>query len=195
MSGTTGSTEAGPLADEAFEPNVTSSEVVFEGAVWNVRRDAFDYDGSSIVREYVAHTGAVAILAVDDEGRVLVIRQYRHPIRSREWELPAGLLDVSGESGLVAAQRELAEEADLQASDWSELVAFRTTPGGSDETVTVFKATGVSATGSTFEREAEEADIEVRWVALDEIVDGVLAGRLRNSILAIGALAAAASAR
>lgn len=76
------------LADEAFEPEVTSSDVVFEGAVWNIRRDAFDYDGSTIVREYVAHTGAVAILAVDDEGRVLVIRQYRHPIRSREWELP-----------------------------------------------------------------------------------------------------------
>ncbi|KQO83091.1 MULTISPECIES: NUDIX hydrolase [unclassified Frigoribacterium] len=191
--GAGGRDSSGLLADEPFEPRVISSDVVFEGAVWNVRRDAFDYDGSTIVREYVAHTGAVAILAVDDEGRVLVIRQYRHPIRSREWELPAGLLDVDGEPELAAAQRELAEEADLVATDWRELVVFKTTPGGSDETVTVFQATGVSATETAFAREAEEADIEVRWVALDDIVSGVLAGRLRNSILAIAALAAHAS--
>jgi len=184
---------SGRLSDDPYEATVTSSEVVFEGAVWDVRRDVLDYDGTSITREYVAHTGAVAVLAVDDDERVLVIKQYRHPIRSRDWELPAGLLDQPGESLLAAAQRELAEEADLEATTWDELVAFHTSPGGNDETVTVFRATGVRATAEAFAREAEEADIEVRWVALDEVVEGVLAGRLQNSILAIAALAAAAS--
>jgi ADP-ribose pyrophosphatase len=191
----TGPTAGGPapLADEPASPTVTSSEVVFEGAVWDVRRDTVDYNGSPMVREYVAHTGAVAVLAVDDDERVLVIKQYRHPIRSRDWELPAGLLDAEGEGELDAAKRELAEEADLQATSWDELVSFHTTPGGNDEMVTVYRATGVSATAAAFERSDEEADIEKRWVSLDEIVEGVLAGRLHNSILSIAALAAVVS--
>jgi len=181
------------LADESATPTVTSSETVFEGAVWNVVRDTVDYNGSPMVREYVAHTGAVAVLAVDDDDRVLVIKQYRHPIRSRDWELPAGLLDAEGESKLDAAKRELMEEVDLEATTWDELVSFHTSPGGNDELVTVYRATGVSATASAFDRSDEEADIEKRWVSLDEIVEGVLAGRLHNSILSIAALAAVAA--
>jgi ADP-ribose pyrophosphatase len=183
------------LRDEPADPTVTSSETVFEGAVWNVVRDVVDYNGSPMTREYVAHTGAVAVLAVDEHDRVLVIKQYRHPIRTRDWELPAGLLDAEGESKLDAAKRELAEEADLEATDWDELVSFHTTPGGNDEMVTVYRATGVTATAAAFDRTDEEADIEKRWVALDEIVDGVLAGRLHNSILSIAALAATVAAR
>jgi 8-oxo-dGTP pyrophosphatase MutT (NUDIX family) len=131
----------------------------------------------------------------NDEGKVLVIKQYRHPVRSRDWELPAGLLDIEGEEPLAAAKRELAEEADLEADHWEPLVTFNTTPGGSNEKLFVFHATGVRATEQPFEREAEEADIEVRWVELDDIVDGVLAGRLHNSILSIAALALAAKHR
>lgn len=179
------------LSDDDFDVTIVSSDIVFTGAVWNIRRDRFEYgdDGSTIVREYVDHTGAVAILVQDDEGRVLVIKQYRHPVRSRDWELPAGLLDQAGEEPLAAAKRELAEEADLEADTWEHLVSFNTTPGGSDEKLVVFHATGIRATAEAFAREAEEADIEVRWVALDDIVDGVLAGRLHNSILSIAALA------
>lgn len=177
------------LHDDDLDVTITSSEVPFEGAVWNIRRDAFDYNGSTIRREYVDHTGAVAVLVQDAEGRVLIIKQYRHPVRSRDWELPAGLLDIPGEEPVVAAKRELAEEADLEASAWNPLVTFNTTPGGSNERLVVFHATGASATTSTFDREAEEADIEKRWVPLADIVDGVLAGRLHNSILAIAALA------
>ncbi len=185
----------GLLRDDPTEVNVTSSEVVFTGAVWNIVRDAFDYGGSSIRREYVDHTGAVAILVQDARGRVLLIKQYRHPIRARDWELPAGLLDIPGEETLVAAKRELAEEADLEASTWEHLVTFNTTPGGSDEKLVVFHATGVRATAEAFAREAEEADIEVRWVPLDEIVEAILDGRLHNSILCIAALALHAKQR
>ncbi|GAA4264396.1 NUDIX hydrolase [Frondihabitans peucedani] len=177
------------LQDDDFDVEITSSETVYRGAVWNIKREEFRYGDSTIAREFVDHTGAVAVLVQDDEGRILLIKQYRHPVHSRDWELPAGLLDVDGEPPLEAAKRELGEEADLEASKWQPLVAFNSTPGGSNERLFVFHATGVTDTESAFEREAEEADIEKRWVALDEVVLGVLEGRLHNSILSISALA------
>lgn len=179
------------LRDEPFDPEVLSSEVAFEGVVWNVRDDRVRYGDGEIRRQYVAHTGAVAILALDDDGRVLLIQQYRHPIRHRDWELPAGLLDVAGEEPVEAARRELAEEADLVATHWEPLVSSWTTPGGNDEAIRIFLATGISAADSAHAREDEEADIRVEWVPLDAAVRAVLEGRMRNGILSIGVLAAA----
>ncbi|MGK3947156.1 NUDIX domain-containing protein [Microbacterium sp. K2] len=179
------------LRDEPSEPEVLQSDLAYEGAVWNVRDDRVRYGDGEIRRQYVAHTGAVAILALDDEGRVLLIQQYRHPIRHRDWELPAGLLDVAGEEPLEAARRELAEEADLVAAHWEPLVSTWTTPGGNDELIHVFLATGVSAAQNAHAREDEEADIRVEWVPLDAAVSAVLDGRMRNGILGIGVLAAA----
>lgn len=178
------------LRDEPFEAESVSSEVVFEGAVWDVRRDRFRLEDGEHAREYVDHTGAVAVLALDDRERVLLIQQYRRPVRLRDWELPAGLLDVDGEAPLAAAQRELAEEADLVAEDWALLSEFMTSPGGSNEALRVYLARGVSAAPRTFERTAEEAGIVLRWVPLDEAVDAVLARDLQNSILAIAVLSA-----
>lgn len=182
---------AEPLRDEPFEPEVLSTDLVYEGYVWDVRSDRVRYGDGEIVRQYVAHPGAVAILALDDEGRVLLIQQYRHPIRHRDWELPAGLLDIAGEEPLAAARRELAEEADLVADHWEPLVSSWTTPGGNDELIRVFLATGLSAAETAHDREDEEADIRVAWVPLEEAVAGVLEGRLHNGILSIGVLAAA----
>jgi len=181
---------ASGIADEPFEPEILESELVYSGRVWDVRSDRVAYGDGEIVREYVAHTGAVAVLALDDEDRVLLIQQYRHPIRHRDWELPAGLLDIEGEDPLVAAQRELAEETDLVASDWRLLTSSWTTPGGNSEMIRIYLATGIEAAPAAFEREDEEADIRVEWVALSDAVDGVLDGRLRNGILTIGVLAA-----
>lgn len=179
------------LRDEPFEPEVLQSDRVYKGWVWDVRSDRVRYGDGEIVREYVAHTGAVAILALDDEDRVLLIQQYRHPIRHRDWELPAGLLDVDGEAPLDAARRELAEEADLVAAHWEPLVSSWTTPGGNDEMIHIFLATGVAAAPSAHDREDEEADIRVEWVPLADAVDAVLGGRMHNGILTIGVLAAA----
>ncbi|WP_394195476.1 NUDIX domain-containing protein [Microbacterium foliorum] len=179
------------LRDEPFQPEVLQSDLVYEGAVWNVRDDRVRYGDGEIRRQYVAHTGAVAILALDDQGRVLLIQQYRHPIRHRDWELPAGLLDMPGEEPLAAAQRELAEEADLVAAHWEPLVSSWTTPGGNDEVIHVFLASGVSAANEAHARVDEEADIRVEWVPLDAAVAAVLDGRMRNGILSIGVLAAA----
>ncbi|AZS40065.1 NUDIX hydrolase [Microbacterium oxydans] len=178
------------LRDEPFEPEVLHSDLVYRGRVWDVRSDRVRYGDGEIVRQYVDHTGAVAIVALDDEGRVLLIQQYRHPIRHRDWELPAGLLDVEGEEPLAAARRELAEEADLVAERWEPLVSSWTTPGGNDEIIHVFLATGVSSADAAHDREDEEADIRVAWVPLSDAVSAVLEGRMRNGILAIGVLAA-----
>jgi 8-oxo-dGTP pyrophosphatase MutT (NUDIX family) len=179
-----------PLVDEPLSPRIISTSLDFEGRVWNVRRDVFEYNGHELTRDYVDHTGAVAVLVLDEQRRVLLIQQYRHPIRERDWEIPAGLLDIEGEDPLVAAKRELGEEVDLTASEWSHLVTFHSSPGGSNELITVFLAQGISATEASYDRTEEEADIVVRWVPLEDAVAGVLAQDLKNSILAIAVLAA-----
>lgn len=184
--------DALPLSDEPVEAEVLSSETVYTGNVWNIEKDRFLLEGTEITREYMAHTGAVAILALDERDRMLLIKQYRHPIRMREWELPAGLLDVAGESPVLAAQRELAEEADLVAETWHLLCEFTTTAGGSNEAIRVFLARGVSAAPEVHARTDEEAGIEVRWVPIEEVVDAVLDRRIQNAILAIATMTAQA---
>ena len=186
---------ADELRDEPVDVEVTASETVYEGRVWDVRNDTFRYNGDDLVRQYVDHPGAAAIVALDDDDRVLLIQQYRHPIRHRDWEIPAGLLDVEGESPLETAQRELIEEADLHADDWQPLVSIFTTPGGNDEVVHLFLARGLRPVGEAHAREAEEADIRIEWVPLADAVSGVLDGRLRNGILSVGLLAAAEKLR
>jgi 8-oxo-dGTP pyrophosphatase MutT (NUDIX family) len=185
------------LRDEPIELEVVSSDVVYDGMVWDVRSDTVRYgDGEGeIVRQYLDHPGASAIVAVDEDDRVLLIQQYRHPIRHRDWEIPAGLLDVPGESPLETARRELAEEVDLVAAQWEPLLSVFPTPGGSDEVVHVFLARGLTAVGHAHAREAEEADIRIEWVPLTDAVAGVLEGRLRNGILATSVLAAAETLR
>jgi ADP-ribose pyrophosphatase len=180
----------GALRDDPISPEVTGSERVFAGRVWDIRRETFLLDGAEIARDFVDHTGAVAVLALDERDRVLLIKQYRHPVRLRDWELPAGLLDVEHEDPLLAAQRELAEETDLVAETWNLLTEFMTSPGGSNEVLRVYLARGVSAAPVVHERTEEEAGIELRWVPLDEAVDAVLARDVQNSILAIAVLAA-----
>jgi 8-oxo-dGTP pyrophosphatase MutT (NUDIX family) len=182
--------DARGLRDEPFQSEIIASDLVYEGRVWDVRSDTIRYGDGEIVRQYVDHPGASAIVALDADERVLLIQQYRHPIRHRDWEIPAGLLDIDGESPLETAQRELMEEADLVASEWEPLVSVFTTPGGNDEVVHLFLATGLSPVGHAHAREAEEADIRIEWMPLTDAVTGVLEGRLRNGILATGVLAA-----
>jgi len=180
------------LRDDLVDLPITASDVVFEGKVWNIRREDFTLDGNTITRDFLDHTGAVAVLALDERGRVLLIKQYRHAVRTRDWELPAGLLDITGEAPLLGAQRELAEEVDLVAESWDLLCEYMTSPGGSNEVIRVYLARGVSAAAEVFARTEEEAGIEVRWVPLDQVVDAVLARDLQNSILSIAVLSAQA---
>lgn len=183
------------LRDEPVDAEVIESDLVYEGRVWDVRSDTVRYGDGEIVRQYVAHPGAVAVVALDDDDRVALIQQYRHPIRHRDWEIPAGLLDVAGEPPIDTARRELAEEVDLVAASIQPLLSIFTTPGGNDETVHIFLARDLSPAPHAHAREQEEADIRLEWMPLSDAVDAVLAGRMRNGILAAGVLAAAERAR
>jgi len=179
-----------PFADERFEPEVLEHRRAFTGRVWDVVSESFPYHDETLHRDYVDHPGAVAVAALDEADRLCCIRQYRHPVRAREWELPAGLLDVDGEPPLEAARRELAEEVDLTAASWHLLADFMTSPGGSDEAVRVFLARDLAPAASDYVRRGEERDLLLRWVPLEEAVEAVREGRVQNAIIQIAVLAA-----
>ena len=182
--------------DEAAGRPVVEHAVLHHGKVFDVVADRVDLGGAAaVLREFTVHPGAVAVIALDDEDRVLLQSQYRHPVRRELWEPPAGLLDVPGEPEVEAARRELAEEADLVAARWWRLASFFTSPGGSDEHITVFLARDLSPVPaeSRFVREDEEVGMVPVWVPLDEAVAGVLDGSLRSPTAMVGVLAAAAA--
>jgi len=181
------------LMDQPANVEIVDESIVFTGRVWNIRHETFRYNHETLGRDFVAHTGAVAVLVIDNEDRILAIRQYRHPVRLREWEIPAGLLDIEGEDPLEAAKRELAEEADLIAEEWSVLSDYATSPGGSNEIIRIFVARGLHAIEQAFERTGEEADIEIRWVSLDDAYEAALTHRITNSVILIAVLTAHAS--
>ncbi|PJE94848.1 ADP-ribose pyrophosphatase [Streptomyces carminius] len=185
----------GRLRDTPVQWKVVSSETPFTGNKTSVRTDRVVMpDGSAATRDYQVHPGSVAVLALDERDRVLVLNQYRHPVRHKLWEIPAGLLDVPGENPLAAARRELYEEAHVKAGDWRVLVDLYSSPGGTDEAIRIFLARGLSeADGERFAAEEEEADMEVARVPLADLVRGVLAGDLHNNCLASGVLALSAA--
>jgi 8-oxo-dGTP pyrophosphatase MutT (NUDIX family) len=143
-------------------------------------------------REVVSHPGAVAILALDDDDRVVMVNQYRHPVGRRLDELPAGLLDVAGESALEGAKRELFEEAALRAEHWEVLVDLYPSPGMSDESIRIFLARGLSEVGADdrFSPEHEELTMTVSRVPLAEAAERALSGELTNAAAVAGVLAA-----
>jgi ADP-ribose pyrophosphatase len=177
-------------ADSPAEWRITETETPFTGAKTGVRSDRVVMpDGSTARRDYQTHPGSVAVLALDDQDRVILVRQYRHPVRQKLWEIPAGLLDMPGENPLAAAQRELQEEAHVKAEDWRVLTDVYTSPGGTDEAVRIFLARGVAESAGDFVAEAEEADMQLDRAPVDELLAGVLAGRLHNNCLVLGVLA------
>ena len=182
------------MADAApHDYRVLDSETVFDGHVISLRRDTVAMPGGGdSVREVVAHPGAVAVVAVDDEGRVVLLRQYRHPVGRYLWELPAGLRDSDGEPPLETAKRELAEEVLLAADRWSLLTTTYSSPGFSDELVLVYLAEGLSAVDRPegFTVEHEELDLTVERVPLADAVRRVLTGEIRSPSAVVGLLAA-----
>jgi len=170
---------------------ILGSEVVFEGKIWDVARESFDYNGTQLVREFVVHPGAVAVVALNEANEILLINQYRHPVREYLWELPAGLLDIPGESKVEAAKRELLEETGFIAQDWAELIEFHTTPGGNSETIAIFLARNLRHQGHDLELEGEEVDMPISWIPLSEALASVLSSDMRSPSAAVGIMAAA----
>lgn len=169
---------------------VLSSDLVYEGRVIAVRKDVVSMPGdTSSQRDVVVHPGAVGVVALDDRGRVLLVTQYRHPVRRRLEELPAGLLDVDGEPALEAAQRELREEAGLAAHTWHVLADTLTSPGMTDEAIRIYLARDVHVVDRDLQ-EHEEIDLTIEWVELESAVRRVLAGDIENAMCVVGLLAA-----
>jgi 8-oxo-dGDP phosphatase len=178
--------------DPATDYPVLTSTTAFTGKIIDVRVEEIRMsDGSVAKREIVGHQGAVAIVALDDQGNVVLVNQYRPAVRARLDELPAGLLDVEGEEPLHAAQRELVEEARLAADEWHVLVDLYSSPGMTDEAVRVFLARGLQSVTTDFDADGEELTLTVSREPLAEAVRRVMAGSITNASAVAGILAAA----
>lgn len=192
----TDETWRGEILDVSDPAQLLDSVERYDGSIWDVRTDRVRLPGGAVVeRDVVHHPGAVGILALDRDDRVLLIRQYRQPVGGYLFELPAGLRDVAEEHPLATAQRELAEEAGLMAARWDVLVDFYNSPGGSTEAFRCFLARELSDIDGGRPRtgEAEEHHLPQAWVPLVDAVDMVLEGRLHNPTSVAGVLAAAAA--
>lgn len=179
--------------DSPAQQTVDESVVHHQARLFTLVEEEFRFGAAAqpLRRAYFKHLGAVAVLPVDEQDRVLLIQQYRHPVRMRLWEVPAGLLDVDGEPMLETAVRELREEADLQAETWHTLVDYYTSPGASDEGIRVYLAQHLSPVpeAELHTREGEEAEISPVWVPLPEAVTAVLSGRIHNPSAVVAILA------
>jgi ADP-ribose pyrophosphatase len=173
---------------------VRATEQRFAGRIFTVVTDEVTMPGGGTAhRDIVRHVGAVGVVAIDPDDRVLLIRQYRHAVGRPLWELPAGLMDVSGEDLSATARRELAEEADIVAGRLDLLVDVHTSPGFSDELVRVFLARELTPVPDEqrHTRQEEEAEIEVSWHDLDAAVGMIFAGTISNGPAVAGLFAAA----
>ena len=181
------------LADTEQSWPVSTSESKYASPYVSLSIDTIvDPQGEEHSRAVVRPNGAVGVLAIDDDDRLLLVEQYRHPVGRRMLEIPAGTLDVDGEPALDAAIRELAEEADLVAAEWEPMLDLFATPGYSTEHWQVFRASGLSAVPAAERttRVAEEADMSQWWMPFDEAVAAVLAGRFTDSMTVSAILAA-----
>jgi ADP-ribose pyrophosphatase len=179
------------ISDRVVEYPVTNREEIFDGYVLGLRRDDFDYQGQSLKREYVTHPGAVGVIALNHEGAILLVEQYRHAQGKIMWEPPAGLLDTADEDPLEAIKRELHEETGYVASKWNVLVDYANTPGGSSEQIRVYFAQGLALhkDGRPPGSGEEELDMPVHWVQVSEVLESIAKGLVTNSVLVTGTYA------
>jgi len=181
------------IADVPEQWPVVSSAELLRGRLISVRADKVRMPDNQIAeREVVLHPGAVGVLALDDTDRILLIRQYRHPVGRLLWEIPAGLRDVAGEDPWATAQRELLEEAGYRARDWRVLVDYFSSPGFSTERLRVYLARDLELVPQAerdFVPHDEEAFLVTSWLPLEAAVAKVFAGELHNGVTALGILA------
>ncbi|BBH16054.1 NUDIX hydrolase [Nocardioides baekrokdamisoli] len=180
------------LRDEPTSwPVVGTRDIHRDNWVVAVREDQITTPdgGEPFGRLVVEHPGAVAVLAVDVDDRVLVVRQYRHSVQANVVEIPAGLLDAVGESPLATAKRELQEEAGYGAASWTHLLTTLVSPGMTTQVFHFFLARELTEIGhGDFVLEHEEAYMTREWVAFEELLDAVLAGDVRNGATATAVL-------
>ena len=179
------------ISDRQVSHPIVDRKTVFSGMVWDVRHDAFELNGETVERDYIVHPGAVAIIAINDSGELLLIEQYRHAQGKIMWEAPAGLMDLANEDPLATAKRELFEETGYIAQTWNVLLDLANTPGGSSEQIRIYFARDLSLhpdgrpIGS-----AEELDMPVHWIPVQEVLESIRRGAVTNPQLVAGTHAA-----
>lgn len=182
-----------PFGDDPLEEHVIGSEVVHRGRYLEVRIDTIERaDGTRGTRDVVGHPGAVAVLALDDDGRLLLVRQWRIPAGRAMLEIPAGTLDVHDgvtEDPDVAARRELEEETGHRATTWRKLASFWTAPGFASELMHLYLATGIAgADGDDRLTPDEDERLELRHVTLDEALAMLDGGAITDAKSILGVL-------
>lgn len=179
------------ISDRQVSHSIVDRKTVFSGMVWDVRHDAFELNGETVERDYIVHPGAVAIIALNDSGELLLIEQYRHAQGKIMWEAPAGLMDLANEDPLATAKRELFEETGYVAQTWNVLLDLANTPGGSSEQIRIYFARDLSPhpdgrpIGS-----AEERDMPVHWIPIQDVLESIRRGAVTNPQLVAGTHAA-----
>ena len=179
------------ISDRLVSNPIVDRKTVFSGMVWDVRHDAFELNGETVERDYIVHPGAVAIIALNHSGELLLIEQYRHAQGKIMWEAPAGLMDLANEDPLATAKRELFEETGYIAQTWHVLLDLANTPGGSSEQIRIYFARDLSLhpdgrpTGS-----AEELDMPVHWIPIQDVLESIRRGAVTNPQLVAGTHAA-----
>lgn len=179
------------IADRRVDNTVTASSTEFAGRVWDVRREDVHLEhGEVVTRDYIAHPGAVGIIALNSSGQMLLIEQYRHPMGMVMWEPPAGLLDSPEENPLTAAARELLEETGYTAEQWNVLFDMANSPGGSSEAIRCYLAQELEVhPDGRPDRDGEEKDMPMHWVDVSDVIDAVRQGLVANPILVTGTYA------
>lgn len=184
-----------PDGEAAFD--VVGSRRPYEGQISDIRVDTLrTADGDEFEREVVEHIDAVAVVPLTADGEVVLVAQYRHAVGRWLWEIPAGVRDVDGEDPAETAARELAEEAAVEAVDYRLVATMHNSAGWTDETTSVYVATGARQTKRPdgFSPEHEEARIRVVAVPLAEAVSAVGDGRITDAKTIVGLLLAAGGA-
>jgi ADP-ribose pyrophosphatase len=176
------------IRDEALREKFLSSEEIYPGKIIRVEKWRVELpNGETAMREIVRHNGASAIVPVDEEGMVTLVRQHRVAIGQCTWEIPAGKLDSPSEDPFAAAQRELEEETGLRAENWKKLTSIYTTPGFCNEQIAIYLATGLSQRNA--HPDADEF-LGLTRMPLSEAVALCMSGEFRDSKTVVGLLMA-----
>ena len=157
----------------------TSTEDIFDGVILHVKRDMVTLsNGSTTVREVIRHIGAVCVIPVTDDNRVIMERQFRYPLDKVILEIPAGKLDAPDEDRLSAIRRELREETGYTADEWTDIGDFHPAPAYSDEFITMYLARGLHKGDRQLD---EDEFLDVYTVPLKELVEDCMAGRISDA--------------
>jgi ADP-ribose pyrophosphatase len=179
------------ISDRLVNNKIVDRKTVFSGMVWDIRHDAFELNNETVERDYMVHPGAVAIIALNESGELLLIEQYRHAQGKIMWEAPAGLMDLANEDPLETAKRELFEETGYVAQTWNVLLDLANTPGGSSEQIRIYFAQGLSLhPDGRPVGDAEELDMPVHWIPIQDVLESIRRGAVTNPQLVAGTHAA-----